>query len=147
MLACIASATENEGRGERVREILNRAMAQGTISVEDLIAMSVQNSVERLPAVAVLTPTYSGTTARRIARFRLPVWVMAMSTREATCQALQFSYGVYPLHEVEYQEDWEAYARHWLTQQGVTQGMAVLTQGPSSQHPGATNNMRIIELQ
>jgi len=146
MLASIAQATESEGSGGKVRETLTAALEQGTINVEDLITLSVHQAVERLPTVAVLTPTHSGTTARRITRFRLPVWIVAMSTRESTCQALQFSYGVYPVHETDFQKHWESYARRWLNQQGITEGLAVLTQGPSTQHRSGTNDMRVIDL-
>jgi pyruvate kinase len=146
MLASIAQATEAEGGVGKVRETLTTALVQGTINVEDLITLSVHQAVKRLPTVAILTPTHSGSTARRITRFRLPVWIVAMSTHESTCQALQFSYGVHPVYETDFQTHWEDYARRWLQQQGVTQGLAVLAQGPSSQHRSGTNDMRVIDL-
>ncbi|MEZ5583625.1 MAG: hypothetical protein R3F37_13530 [Candidatus Competibacteraceae bacterium] len=59
---------------------------------------------------------------------------------------MQFSYGVYPVYETDFQEHWENYARHWLNQQGVNEGLAVLTQGPSSHNRSGTNDMRVIDL-
>ncbi len=47
-----------------------------------MIASSVAESLKCIKPVAIITPTRSGTTARRIARFRLPVWVVAVEIDE-----------------------------------------------------------------
>jgi pyruvate kinase len=49
----------------------------------------------------VIIPTASGDSARMVARFKLPVWISAVSPDEATCAGLQFSYGVAPVHAPE----------------------------------------------
>jgi pyruvate kinase len=94
----------------------------------------------------VFVPTRSGYTARSIARFRLPVWIAAVSSEEGTCQGLQFSYGVYPVHESEHPEDWSGFARHWLQTHGVEGQLVILTEGPSSKRPETNNRMEIIDL-
>lgn len=146
VMARIARVTEAHLNARPVREALTAAEAEGELSVEDLISLSVYATVNRLTPTAIITPTETGATARRITRFRLPVWVAGISTNESTCQTLQFSYGVYPVHEPDYPEDWEAYAREGLGTLGLTKGLVILTQGPSAGHRGGTNRMEIIDL-
>jgi pyruvate kinase len=49
----------------------------------------------------VIIPTASGDSARMVARFKLPVWISAVSPDEAACAGLQFSYGVAPVYAPE----------------------------------------------
>ena len=146
VMARIARVTETHLSAHPVREALTAAEAEGELSVEDLISLSVHTTVKRLTPAAVITPTETGATARRITRFRLPVWIAGISANESTCQKLQFSYGIYPVYEPDYPEDWEAYARKWLGMLGLTKGLVILTQGPSAGHQGGTNRMEIIDL-
>jgi pyruvate kinase len=142
----IARVAEAHLNAQPVREALTAAEAEGDLSVEDLISLSVHGTVKRLTPIAVITPTETGTTARRIARFRLPVWIAGISDNESTCQRLQFSYGVYPVYQPAYPENLESYAREALARIGFTKGLVILTQGPSAGNPGGTNRMEIIEL-
>jgi len=142
----IARVAEAHLNARPVREALNAAEADGDLSVEDLISLSVHATVKRLTPTAVITPTETGATARRIARFRLPVWIAGISDKESTCQRFQFSYGVYPVYRPAYPVDLEAYAREALVQLGFTKGLVILTQGPSPGNPGGTNRMEIIDL-
>ena len=112
----------------------------------DLIAECVQQVVFAMENPQVVVPTRSGATARNIARYRLPVWINAFSSDHATCQNLQFTRGVHPvLVEREY-EDWTPFCRAWLREQGYRSGAAVLTQGPSPEHPDASYRMEIAAL-
>ena len=112
----------------------------------DLIALAVTRTFERAAPAAVFVPTVSGATARSIARFRLPAWLVAVSPHEATCQALQFSYGVAAVHEPEPPEGWNAFAREWIARHGIAGEIALLTEGPSARNPDANNRMEIIDL-
>jgi pyruvate kinase len=112
----------------------------------DLIAISVESALERMSPAAVIIPTRTGTTARHIARFRLPVWITAVSTEEAICQGLQFSYGVFPVHAPEDPEDWRAFARAWLRVHEIPGHLVILTQGPSPKHPDDNFRMEIMDL-
>jgi pyruvate kinase len=146
MLAKIAAASEPFRSHHSVRETLNGIGRGSTISLTDLIALSVEATLERSSPAAVFVSTRSGATARSIARLRLPVWIVAVSSQEETCQQLQFSYGVYPVHELDYPEDWNSYINGWLHDHEVAGNIAVLTAGTSSKHPEANNRMEIIEL-
>jgi pyruvate kinase len=146
MLAKIAEAIEPHRPAHSVRESLKDLGRGGNVSLADLIAFSVETTLERISPAAVFVPTRSGYTARSIARFRLPVWIAAVSSQGTTCQGLQFSYGVYPVEEPEHPENWNAFARQWLQKHGVEGDLVILTEGPSSKRPETNNRMEIIDL-
>lgn len=146
MLAKIAAAIEPHRPSIPVRETFKASRQEDDVSFTDLIALSVETTLEHITPAAVFVPTRSGVTARSIARFRLPVWITAVSSEETTCQGLQFSYGVYPVHEPKHPEDWKAFARNWLRSQGIDGRLVVLTEGPSREHPDANNRMELIDL-
>jgi pyruvate kinase len=146
MLAKIAEAIEPHRPAHSVREALKDLGRGDKVSFADLIAFSVETALEHISPTAVFVPTRSGYTARSIARFRLPVWITALSSLEATCQKLQFSYGVYPIHEPDHPEDWKSYVGKWLRDHEIKGDLVVLTEGPSTRHPEANNRMEIIDL-
>ncbi len=146
MLSKIARATEPHRHGYRRREFLAAYGLDKNISRVDLIALSVFNTLERSSTAAIFVPTMSGATARNIARFRMPVWVIAVSPGESTCQKLQFSYGVHSVCEPEHPEKWKDYARRFIKEHHLTGDVALLTEGPSTTHPEANNRMEIIDL-
>ncbi len=146
MLTKIAVAIESNRPAYHVREELKTVGRNGNVSLTDLIALSVEAALEYIPPAAVIVPTHSGSSARGITRFRLPVWIVAVSSQETTCQRLQFSYGVCPVHEPEHPGNWNEYARDWLQSHGIEGKLVVLTEGPSLKHPGANNRMELIDL-
>ena len=146
MLARIAATIEPRRTDYPVRETVKAHSQEGKIKLTDLIALSVETTLEHISPAVVVVPTRSGATARSIARFRLPVWIAAVSSQETTCQGLQFSYGVYPVHEPEHPENWNAYIRDWLRSHKVEGNLVILTEGPSSKHPEANNRMELIDL-
>jgi pyruvate kinase len=146
MLAGIAASIEPNRPRWPLREALETRGWDGNVRTVDLIALSVHHSIERICPRAVLVPTQSGATARNVGRFRLPVWITALSPNEHTCQALQFSYGVEPVKVDDDRSDWSAFARRWLAQQGISDGLVLLTQGPSEQNPCGNHRMEILEL-
>jgi pyruvate kinase len=146
MLARIAAAIEPHRTNYRLQEQLRKYGRDRNVNVQTLIALAVETTLHRSSPATVIIPTLSGGTARSIARFRLPVWITAVSPDKAVCQTLQFSYGVYPVHEPEYPEDWNQFARDWLRSQGMTERLVVLTEGPSPMHPEANNRMELIDF-
>jgi pyruvate kinase len=147
MMTHIAEATEPNCCAGDIVETLRSAKRKSTITIDDLISYSFYQSVDILKPVVIITPTLSGATSRRLSRFRLPVWIVGVSRNESTCQNLQFSYGVYPVHQKERPENWEQYARDWLNQHHMTGELAFLTRGTTSDSgSGATNQLEIINL-
>jgi pyruvate kinase len=146
MLAKIAAATEPDRVRHGIREALLTPGSTAPVGITDLIALSVETTLERISPAAVFVPTHSGRTARSIARFKLPVWIVGVSSQEETCQRLLFSGGVYPMYESDHPLDWNAYVRDWLRNHTMEGDIAILTEGPSSEHPEANNRMEIIQL-
>jgi pyruvate kinase len=146
MLAKIAAEIEPHRPSYRAREILREFDRKRDISVRDLLTMSVETIVERVSPAIVLVPSLSGDTARSITRFRLPVWIAAVSSEERICQQLVFSYGIYPVHEPDPPEVWNDIAKDWLKSHGVEGDFVVLSTGPSPKRPEANNRIEIIDL-
>ena len=146
MLAKIAAEVEPQRRTVSVHDLYQGMDIRSRIKPAHLIAIAVEASLEYASPAAVFAPTHSGTTARRLSFFRMPVWTVAVSSFEQTCQNLAFSSGVYPVCEPEHPEDWEAYVRKWIGTHEMTGDIAILTEGPSAKHPGANNRMEIIDL-
>ncbi len=146
MLAGIASAIEGRITGHAAQETIHPSGSESPSSLRDLIALSVVTAARHASPAVVIVPTQSGATALSITRFRLPMWLAAVSTRQSTCRNLLFSYGVQPVHLHRYPRDWKAFARRWLQDHGVDGDIVVLTEGPSSRHPEANNRLEIIDL-
>jgi len=141
MLAEIASSTEPHRTIDRDLERLGDKK-----DAETLIAHNIQSSVRITHPEAVITPTRSGNMARNVTRYRLPVWVTAFSSEESTCQALQFSYGVFPVKAENDLPEWTPFLRKWFKEQKVNEGFAILGQGPSPEHPLTNHRMGFIDL-
>ena len=146
MLARIAAATEAHRRQYQARETFETRGRDHSLNLVDIIALSVHNTFEHIHAAAVFVPTLSGKTARSIARFRLPVWLTALSRLVSTCRQLQFSYGVLPVLDPDIKQDWRTYAQQWLRLHKITGNLVIITEGPSAKHPQVNNRMEIIDL-
>ena len=146
MLARIAAAVEPHRPPYPIEQSLKVLSEKEEIEMGDLISMCVETTLKRITPPTVIVPTRSGATARSITRFRLPVWITAVSSREKTCQDLQFSYGVNPACEPEHPEDWRKWTKDWLKSLQVEGKFVVLTEGPSEKRPDRNNRMEIIDL-
>lgn len=146
MLARIAAAIEPHRPAQPVRAAIHPDSSNTAVKPRDLIVVGVETALRHASPAIVLVPTRSGATARSITRFRLPVWIAAVSALDATCQNLQFSYGVHAVHAPELPEDWKAFAREWLREYHMDGDLVILTEGPSSRHPEANDRMEIIDL-
>jgi pyruvate kinase len=146
MLAKIAAATEPHRSHHGLKEALLNHSRAVPLGITDLIALSIEATLERISPAAIFVPTHSGQTARSIARFKPRVWIVGISSREATCRQLLFSGGVYPLYEPDHPNDWTSYVRDWVSTHETEGDLAILTEGPSSQHPEVNNRMEIIRI-
>ncbi len=147
MLAKIAAATEPTRLLRHAETTLKPQLSNYQHNSVDLIALSIEQLLEKIEApAAVLTPSASGYTARNITRFRLPVWIFAVSPSRKTCQELLFSYGVRPIHEEAHPKDWSDYARGYVQAFGLAGKCVLQTEGPSPDHPNANHKIEIIPL-
>jgi pyruvate kinase len=146
MLAKIAAATEPHRSTHHVMEAISRRRSDKGANPQDLIALSVAAAVSRITPPTIVVPTRGGATARRISRFRLPVWISAVSSEPKTCQDLLFSYGVYPHCETEHPDTWKSWVCQWMERLKLEGDLVLVTEGPSRKHPGRNNRMEIIDL-
>jgi pyruvate kinase len=146
MLAKIAAAIEPYRTMVSARDLFKGIDLKGKVPPARLIDLGVETVLQYGDPAAVFVPTRSGETARSIARFRLPIWIIAVSSQEATCQQLQFSSGVYPACESEHPDNWNAYVPAWLNTHGVEGKLAVVTEGPSTKYPDANNRLEIVDV-
>jgi pyruvate kinase len=146
MLTKIAAAIEPYRTMARARDMFRSIALKGKLPPARLIDLGVEAVLQYADPAAVFVPTHGGDTARSIARFRLPIWIIAVSSQEATCQQLQFSSGVYPVCEAEHPEKWNTYVSDWLKTHGLEGKLAVVTEGPSRRNPDANNRLEIVDL-
>ena len=146
MLARIAASAEGARPAATVRELYAGVDLSGRLRPAHLIAIGVEACLERVVPAAVFVPTRGGSTARSVARFRYPVWTVALCSREETCRRLQFSAGVHPVHEARDPGDWTAFIRRWVRERRLPGELAILTEGPSEMDPGTNHRMEIVEL-
>ncbi len=146
MLAKIAAAAEPQRRMLSVSDLYQGIDIRSRLKPQHLIVIAVEASLEYSSPAAIFVPTHSGTTARNLSLFRLPAWIVAVSSFEGTCQNLVFSYGVHPVFEKDHPADWNTYIQKWLESHELTGNLAILTGGPSTKHPEANHRMEIIEL-
>ena len=145
-LARIAAYTESHRTSNAILNELRQRPREREYDTRDLAALSLEATLSITPAVAVVAPTDRGATARSIARFRLPVWVAAISSNLATARHLHFSYGISPRHHAAPIENWDAFARGWVEEHGLSGKLALLVQGPSPRHPEINRRIEFLDL-
>ena len=146
MLAKIAANIEPHRPDYSLAKSLTEYDRRDETRPADLIALSVEAILKRITPPTVIVPTRSGATARSIARFRLPVWITAVSALDQTCQNLMFSYGVLPVHEPDHPENWKKWTAAYLKNWNLDGDLVVLTEGPSKKRPDRNNRMEILDL-
>jgi len=146
MLARIAAQVEPYLFADARFQEWDRPAASSVIDLRDLVSMSVRTAVLKAQPAVVIVPTRTGASARSIARYRLPVWIAAVSPLESTCQQLMFSYGVYPVYHPDHPRDWTPYVRSFLASHELAGDIVILTEGPSVEHPSTAHRMEIIDI-
>ncbi len=152
VMAHIAQVTEENHRGTfGVGKLLEQQSASSRISRADMISANIFRMARTLDPTLVFVPSLSGATARRVARFRLPQWIIAPSRDEATCQKLQFSFGIYPVSVpaqgvLASPEERQTYTRQWLEQYGVEGDLVLLIEGSGTLKAQDTERIDIIDL-
>ncbi|HII01414.1 TPA: pyruvate kinase [Methanosarcinaceae archaeon] len=149
MMAKIAKATENwRVRTKWGLDTILQGILAREMSVDEVITLQVHEALQKLPVAAILTPTRSGATPRRISRFKPEPWILAFSRFPKTCSSLSLSYGVYPIYVKDPIEGWEEKATEKAKELGLakTGDLVIYTQGPASGKPGGTNVLKILTM-
>jgi pyruvate kinase len=147
MLAKIARATEPNRWRRHFDFILKPQAEEYSPTPVDLISGSIERVLLNVDSpAAVLAPTYSGFMARSLTRFRLPVWIIAVSTSQKTCRDLMFSYGVHSILEETLPDNWQSRVREYAARHNFTGSCIIKAEGPSPEHPDVNHKMEIISL-
>jgi pyruvate kinase len=118
------------------------------ISTEDVVSLEVSESISSLKARLIATPTSTGNTSRRIARFKPDCWIIAFCNNRLTRDFLNLSYSVYPVLIKNF-DNWYNQVMTFIRNQNLAKkgDKIILTEGLSPGIPGGTNSMKIITLE
>jgi pyruvate kinase len=151
VMARIARKTESGMPDFPIAAMLQQQHETGAIRADDLMSLTVFRAAQTLEPVVVFAPSRSGSTARRMTRYRLEPWIVAPSQSERTCQLLQLSFGVYPVHVPEEGILSEPYLRRqfaaqWLRDHGLDEGVVILVESSGTLKAEDTKRIDIIAL-
>jgi pyruvate kinase len=96
MMARIAAETERAARSS--------IEAGGFINISDAISKAIRKICESMPIDKVVTLTRSGYTARMIARFKIPQFIIAVTPYGRVKRQLELVFGVYPVR-IDYRDE------------------------------------------
>ena len=152
VMARIAAVTETRRRTIRssafIRNLLHEDLRKGQIAVPDMISLNVSETASALHAKFIITPTETGTTARRIARFKPEGWVIASNPQKSISEFLFFSYGVYPIvMETAHTGLRDSILGKLKEERLVQEGeYVIMTEGRFSKGEGSTDSLSIITV-
>lgn len=78
-------------------ELSNKAMRTENQDITGGVAYSVVDCASRLKCIAIVTPTMSGYTSKKISRFRPICSIIALTPNIETARSLSLYYGIYPV--------------------------------------------------
>lgn len=146
VMASIARETEENGESMGASVLLAVQQAKEDIARSELVALNIYHVADTMEPTVIFVPCASGNTARDIARFRLPQWIVSICLDEQTCQKLQFSYGIYPVFIEKNPSSWPRYAQKWLQQHGIDGDLVIVVEGTGVVREGDTIRLNIIDL-
>jgi len=152
MMAQIAKTTEEQrSKGaldDEGMRIENRIIQSGSLTITDVTSLSALRTAHELNARYILTPTSSGSTARRISRFKPHCWILSFSAHAQVCNFLNLSYGVHPFFlNKNITHDPHAIFKNLKECHLVKKGdTLILTERRLSHHPGDTDSLGIVTL-
>jgi pyruvate kinase len=148
----IAAAIEkNHLAGQRGRDMYQSILSfkqQHKIRVADVISLNVMEAQDILHPRYIIVTTSSGTTARRVSRFKPASWILTFSQSERTCQFLPFSYGVYPINLKRKGTGWHDQIIQYILDKHLvkTGDVVLLTQRRFTKEHGGTDSLGIITI-
>jgi pyruvate kinase len=152
-MAKISATTESQrDRGflsdDEGRQISYKVAKSSSLAITDVTSLNAFWAAKELKVQYILTPTTSGSTARRISRFKPQCWVLSFSAQSQVCDFLNFSYGVHPfLLNKKITHDPRAIFKNLKKLRLVKKGDTVIvTERRLSPHPGDTDSLGIVTL-
>ena len=144
MLGRIAAATEPHRLPIAVTDLFKGVTLRDRVPAAQLTDLAIETVLQYSSRAFLLVGTQSGRTARSIARLRPTAWIIAATPHEATCRALQFSYGIHAIHQPEAPAEWSTFGREWLKNNRLDADILVLAQGSRNSDDNYT--MEIVDL-
>jgi pyruvate kinase len=152
MMARIAASIEGQRRAIRLSSDLEDYFTRGpgskNMTVEDVVSLNVIESVRALKIRLIITPTETGSTPRRIARFKPDCWILSFSGNQRTQDFSTFSYGVYPCVMQDKADRWLGVIVKFIRDFRVAQkgDLVILTEGTAGGKIGSTDSLRILTV-
>lgn len=143
----IATALENDSIYP-YKETLEHSINSSQRTKNDAIGISAAETAMALDVAAIVAFTQSGTTARRLAKFRPQAPVIAVTFDDQTQRSLAMNWGVITTKsEIANNQNNECeLARTIAKEFGIAEGSTILVVAGYPVGCGATNTMKIIEV-
>ena len=152
MMAKIATSIERRRNGVdfrcNIRESFTDSCSETKLSVADVISLNVVEAAEILDIRYILTTTESGSTARRISRFKPGCWILSFSKQKETVEFLPLSYGVYPIYLYNRGKSWHDPILRFMKTSGLvtSKDKVILTQRRFARQKGGTDSFGILSV-
>lgn len=153
MMAKIAVSAEHlttNGRlSNEIRENIHDRANLGHLSVPDVISLNVVRAADKLHARYIITPTTTGSTARRISRLKPHCWILSFTHKEEVSRFLAFSYGMYPLPAAREENiHSKAILNNLKNLRLVQKGdVIIIAERRMSDKPGETDSMGVMTIE
>ncbi len=152
MMAGIARTTERQRHtlaGESPCEnYFRRGRGRRGMAVGDVVSLNVIEAMDALRIQYIITPTRTGSTPRRISRFKPDAWILSFSRNSRTQRFLAFTYGVHPFFIRSEREDWHNDIMEYLKSSHVIEpgDRVIFTEGVSPGEAG-TDSLTILTVE
>lgn len=125
-----------------------RGPGSKNLTIEDVVSLNVIEAVRALKVRLIVTPTETGSTPRRISRFKPDCWILSFSGNQRTQDFLTLSYGVFPCVMQDKVDSWLDVIMKFIKDFRVaTKGdLVILTEGTTVGKIGGTDSFRIITV-
>ena len=152
MMARIATSTERNRSAIRgsshLEDFLRSGISRRNVSAEDVVSLNVLEAVRALNVRLIVTPTYTGSTPRRISRFKPDCWILSFSKHSPTYRFLALSYGVIPFLIKKRVDDWHDVTMKLIKDYKLAKkgDKVILTEGRSLEKVSDADSLRIITV-
>lgn len=148
VMASIAKTAEEAWTGQEHKVTMELAGQQDPVSWA--VAHAAVQAAHDLDVAAILCPTHSGATARKVASFRPQMPLVALSSRDEVLSALTLTWGTIPLrvaHSTETSEEVNNAVRTTREAKLIESGQLIaIVAGTPGPRAGGTDFVRIVRV-
>ncbi len=152
MMVKIAQSTEKRRNGaglpSTLKEYLKKTVTYTKLTKADVISLNAIEAAKILNTRYILSTTSTGSTARRISRFKPDCWIISFSRNKETCDFLSFSYGVFPVNMINKEKSWHNPILKYIKKRKMVKkgDKVILTQRRFEKEKGSTDSLGIITI-